>query len=54
MKTHTPRELTEEEIKTVSGGNSPKNAPWSNAGGLPFNGADNNWRDNNDNHSSKP
>ena len=37
-----PRELTEEEIKAVSGGNSPKNPGWSNAGGTP----DGNWRDN--------
>jgi hypothetical protein len=45
-----PRELTEEEIKTVSGGttptpspgNGPKSTvPWSNVGGIP----DGNWRD---------
>ena len=40
-----PRELTEEEIKTVSGGTSPnsqRNPGWSNQGGI----KDGNWRDN--------
>ena len=43
-----PRELTEEEIKTVSGGAPGGNGtvPWSNFGGVPVNGPDNNWRDN--------
>jgi len=33
MKTHTPRELTEEEIKTASGGTTGGFAPpWNNKG----------------------
>ena len=41
-----PRELTDKETKAVSGGTSSKNPGWSNAGGVPVNGPDNNWRDN--------
>jgi hypothetical protein len=43
-----PRELTEEEIKTVAGGtssNSQPNPKWSNQGGFELNGAGNQWRE---------
>jgi len=43
-----PRGLTDEETKVVSGGAPGGNGtvPWSNFGGVPLNGPDNNWRDN--------
>ena len=43
-----PRELTEEEIKTVAGGtssNSQPNPKWSNQGGFELNGDFNQWRE---------
>jgi len=44
----TPRELTDEEIKTVSGGTSSSNPLWSQAGGFrnPAGFDAGGWRDN--------
>jgi hypothetical protein len=43
----SPRELTEEEIKTVSGGAFPHPAPWSSKAIVAAGGTkDGGWRDN--------